>query len=52
MKQGVEKGGVGVVTWPLGQSVQLNALKGLNPICDDFGRWVSMQLGIAGKKIS
>jgi short-subunit dehydrogenase len=32
MKQGVEKGGVAVVTWPVGQSIQMNALKGKCPM--------------------
>lgn len=52
MKQAVEKGGVSHVGWPVGQSMQMNSFKGLNPICDDFGRWVSLQLGMAGKKIT
>ncbi|KAF9560670.1 NAD(P)-binding protein [Agrocybe pediades] len=52
MKQAVEGGGVGVVCWPGSQGMIMFALRALNPICDDFGKWVSMKLGLAGRKIS
>ncbi|KAH6885131.1 hypothetical protein BKA70DRAFT_129853 [Coprinopsis sp. MPI-PUGE-AT-0042] len=52
MKRGVEKGGVGLVTWPMRQSLLFHALKGLNPICDELGRYVSMKMKVSGKKIS
>lgn len=52
MKGAVEKGGVSVVSWPLRQSVMMYAFKGLNPICDELGRYVAMKMGMAGKKIT
>ncbi|KAH9476371.1 putative oxidoreductase YxjF [Psilocybe cubensis] len=52
MKDAVEHGGVGVVSWPVRQSVQMYALKAVNPICEEFGKWASMKLGMSGKKIT
>ncbi|KAJ2915375.1 hypothetical protein MD484_g5030, partial [Candolleomyces efflorescens] len=52
MKVGLEKGGMGVVSWPTRQMVVMNALQGLNPICDEIGKFVSMKSGMAGKKIT
>ncbi|KAF5327265.1 hypothetical protein D9619_003938 [Psilocybe cf. subviscida] len=52
MKKAVERGGVGVVSWPVRQSVIMYGLKSVNPICDEFGRWASMKLGMAGRKIT
>ena len=70
MKEAVEGGGVGVVSWPVRQSVMMYALKcehsgdcqkaflvdhpilAINPICDELGRWASMKMGMAGKKIT
>lgn len=70
MKEAVEGGGVGVVSWPIRQSVMMYALKcehndnrqkaflinrpilAINPICDEVGRWASMKMGMAGKKIT
>ncbi|KAF8953086.1 hypothetical protein BDZ97DRAFT_1680111 [Flammula alnicola] len=52
MKQAVEGGGVGVVSWPLRQSVVMYALKAINPICEEIGRWASMEMGLAGRKIT
>ncbi|KAJ2928685.1 hypothetical protein H1R20_g8359, partial [Candolleomyces eurysporus] len=52
MKAGVEKGGVGVVSWPTRQMVVMNALQGLNPICDELGKFVSMKSGATGKKVT
>ncbi|KAF6755030.1 hypothetical protein DFP72DRAFT_1033204 [Ephemerocybe angulata] len=52
MKSAVEKGGVGVMTWPTRQSVLMYGFKGLNPICDELGRYISMKGGMGGKKIT
>ncbi|KAF5335280.1 hypothetical protein D9611_011762 [Ephemerocybe angulata] len=52
MKSAVEKGGVGVMTWPTRQSVMMYGFKGLNPICDELGRYISMKGGMGGKKIT
>ncbi|KAF8148704.1 hypothetical protein B0H34DRAFT_668474 [Crassisporium funariophilum] len=52
MKSAVETGGVGVVSYPMRQSVMMNALQAVNPICQEIGGWVSMKTGIAGNKIS
>ncbi|EAU86386.2 hypothetical protein CC1G_05380 [Coprinopsis cinerea okayama7 len=52
MKRAVERGGVGVVAWPVRQSIQMYALRGLNPICEEIGRFVSMKARMSGKKIT
>ncbi|TFK22722.1 NAD(P)-binding protein [Coprinopsis marcescibilis] len=52
MKSAVERGGVGVVSFPIRQSVMMSALKAVNPICEEVGRYWSMKSGMAGKKIT
>ncbi|KAF9481056.1 NAD(P)-binding protein [Pholiota conissans] len=52
MKQAVEQGGVGVVSWPVRQSVMMHALQSVNPICEELGQWISMKMMLSGKKIT
>ncbi|KAF9044067.1 hypothetical protein BJ165DRAFT_1528637 [Panaeolus papilionaceus] len=52
MIKAVEGGGVGMVTWPSKQGIALYALRALNPITDEFGKWASMKAGISGKKVT
>ncbi|KAF8624591.1 hypothetical protein AX17_007084 [Amanita inopinata Kibby_2008] len=52
MKQSVECGGVGVVGWPVRQAVLMYALRGVNPICEDLGRFISYVTRMAGKKVT
>ncbi|KAK2467739.1 hypothetical protein APHAL10511_000034 [Amanita phalloides] len=52
MKRGVECGGVGIVTWPVSQAVVMYALRAINPICEDLGRYVSYIARVAGRKVT
>ncbi|KAF8635106.1 hypothetical protein AX15_000545 [Amanita polypyramis BW_CC] len=52
MKRGVECGGVGVVTWPVRQAIVMYALRAVNPICEDLGRYISYVARLAGKKVT
>ncbi|KAF9556928.1 NAD(P)-binding protein [Agrocybe pediades] len=52
MKMAVEEGGAGVVCWPGRQGVQMHALKAVNPICEEVGKFVSMKMGLSGRKIT
>ncbi|KAJ3570927.1 hypothetical protein NP233_g4085 [Leucocoprinus birnbaumii] len=52
MVDGVEQDGVGLVSWPLRQSVLMYALQGLNPLCDTLGRLLTFKAKVSGKKIT
>ncbi|KDR72145.1 hypothetical protein GALMADRAFT_213572 [Galerina marginata CBS 339.88] len=42
MKDAVECGGEGVVCWPVEQGVVMRGLEGVNPICEELAKWMSM----------
>ncbi|KAF9444963.1 NAD(P)-binding protein [Macrolepiota fuliginosa MF-IS2] len=52
MVNGVEKGGIGLVSWPWRQAIATYSLQGLNPLCDTLGRWVTYKAKMSGKKIT
>ena len=50
MKDGVEKGGRGIVIWPASQGAAMYALRGVNPICEELGRWALMKMNLGRRK--
>lgn len=50
--EGVEKSGISVMSWPMSHTMMMNAFKGMNPICEELGRWLTLKSGISSKKIA
>ncbi|KIM35509.1 hypothetical protein M413DRAFT_79337 [Hebeloma cylindrosporum] len=50
MKEGVEKGGRGIVIWPESHGAVMYALRGVNPICEELLKWVLMRLSMGKQK--
>ncbi|KAF8340171.1 hypothetical protein F5887DRAFT_442991 [Amanita rubescens] len=49
MKRRVEGNGVGVIAWPVRQAMVMYALRALNPICEDLGRYIHMRRGLLAR---
>ncbi|EAU86387.2 hypothetical protein CC1G_05381 [Coprinopsis cinerea okayama7 len=52
MKETVEVGGIGVLTWPFSQGLLFWGTRGLNPILEEAGKFLMMKARVSGKKIS